>query len=768
MIFALILSMLICTAANGQHESTAAAPINILVLVPWPDNREYAGWDVGLELLPGSRIAAREINARHNILQGFNITTIEAGHDACGVTVHPLTLTNLVWTSIPPLSSNRTATAGVLGLYCSALTAELSRVAGRTGVDLIQLSASYSPLFNDRLNEFRHLFRFVPSADIYTDLLIHITNQYDWNRLAIVTNTENFFYYGISTSLIKAIDKTGKELVYAGSLVKRIKSFTLQVISDIIETRARIIILSAPSYQIADLVCEAYRRDMKYPNYLWIIMDWTLEFLKTELTNCDSEEQLISALEGSIMFYLHYVPRNTSNMHETLSTNKSQQLDDSRRYAKYQKFVEDYKKELETVKEDYKNLIKAGNVTLLGNIEYASILYNQVYGLSLAMNNSISELKAINMTLDEYKYGQPEATEIIENNLKRVVFDGFTGQIRFNDRNEVTLPINVFQVIEGEEVLIHRIANISKLDENEHIELNLSETVDDTVPIEYVTISTALTLVLCTCVLALLILVTLVLVLILKYRHVRKVRANSVKVSMLMFVACYCFITVDIIIIILCSVRLTELAYSALCNLSYFLFYNSSIMLFSAQIFKQQRINMIFSNSTLKVHGWRYSNWMLVLKTMIICLIGDIVLIIIISIKFERQDFYIEYKLRDGITVEYKYPTCYGQDNIVDPILFYGLYSCIGIMLVLNVYHATSAKNTMKEDYKITKFVNLYTIIVFITLCITVPFKEVFFFENPNVLYINVVVFFSVFISASLAQLILFLPLILHVLKKKL
>lgn len=736
--------------AWGQQPS-----INMLVLVPWPDTKEYAGWDLGLDLLPGSRIAATEINSRNDLLDGYNITIIEAGHDACGLTVHSLGLMNLVNTAI----RSRGSIAGVLGLFCSSNTAKLSPIAGRSSVDLIQLSASYSPLFKDQPNKFPHLYRFVPSADVYSRLVIHLADKYQWSRFAIITNTENYFYSGISSSITEAIVESGKEVVYKGSFVKHISSFVSQVISDVIEAKARIIILSAESFQIADLLCEAFqKKGMKYPNYLWFIIDWTLaDFLQTNWTSCDSEDQLYSALEGSVLFYMHFIPLNTTSETQIMPNDSTSHVSTAS-YEKYQNFVKKYWNELENVKNDYKHVIETGNVSVHGNLEYASVLYNQVYGLSLALNSSILELKANNISIENYGYGQSEATSIIERNLKRLSFDGFTGKISFNEYNETTLPILVFQVIDGQDLLMKRVTNISNID-NDGIDLQLNERVGDTVPVLYITISTVFTGILIACMLMSFILVTLLLVLMLKYRHVRRVRASSVKVSILMFIACYLFLIADSTIIIMCSIELTVHVYSSLCNLSYFFFYNASMMLFSAQIFKQERVNIIFSNSSLKIHGWWYSNWMLVVKTISVCLIGDVIWVIVISIKSQRQYFFDDYELQDGITVQLKYPYCYARE---DNGLFYGLYTCIGVLLILNMYHATSAKKTMKEDFRVTKFVNFYTIAVFITLSLTVPFKEAFFIDNKHVLYVNVVVFFSILMSATLAQLILFLPLILH------
>ena len=716
--------------------------ISILVLVPWPDSREYAGWAVGLDLLPGSRIALKEINNDPDLLPGYRINSIEAGHDACGLTEYSLGLTNIIDQAVNPFKPSNVI--AVLGLFCSSSTAALSPVAGRAGIDLIQLSASYSPIFKEEIDRFPHLWRFIPAADIYGNIVIHLAGQYGWSKFAIISNTENTFYDGIASSLVTKLQNTGRQVLYDGSLVKRISSFQSQVLSDLITARARIVFISADSAQVTDLLCSARRRNMYYPNYLWIIADWKVEFLLSNLNTSEcSEVEFLSILEGSVLLYPHLIPDEASTGDH------------------FRTFEENYWKELNSVRNDYQNTITTLSVSVNGDLQYASVLYNQVYAISYALNDSLLKLKANNIQLEEYKYGQPQVTSIIEESLEKVMFKGFTSYVKFDKYKQVAIPINVYQVIDGNSTVIGIVSKPENITET--FGLQFDSRLDDEVPTNYQTIDLALTGIMVMCIILLFLLVTLVMTIVLKYRNVRKIKANSVKVSMLMFVACYAFIVEDILILILCSIELSSRVYGFLCNLNYILMYNAFILLFATQLVKERRIRRIFSKSSLnlQINNWRYSNWMLYLKAIFFCLFGDAILLVTISIDPLSQHFFDSF---EGIEAISQYPYCHS--SITSHIIFYGLYLYLAVLLIMNIYMATRAKKTMKQHFRNTKFINLCMVAVFITFTLTIPFREVFFNDNKYVLYFNVALFFCTLASATLSQLILFLPVVLYGLKE--
>ena len=334
--------------------------VNILALVPWPDTREHANFDIGLELIPGGRMAAAEINNRSDILKGYRVNVIEAGHDACGVVEHTLGLLNLVHFGVNPLRD--TNAVAVVGLYCSSSTIALSSIANR--IDLVQLSASNSPVFNEDKDKFPHLWRFLESASVYASMMIHLMQEYDWSRIAIISNQESVFYDGIARTLVDQLWETKRiRPIYQGQLIKLVSKIESQVLENLVTAEARIVFIAAEDVQIASLLCKAFEQNMFYPNYLWIIADWTLDSLINSGGGCN-EEILKKVLEQCILSGFSLTPLD-----------KTEILDLSQ-YS-YETFLRNYYEELEIVKQDYKDLIVETQTNVAGDPEYSSLLYDQ-------------------------------------------------------------------------------------------------------------------------------------------------------------------------------------------------------------------------------------------------------------------------------------------------------------------------------------------------------------------------------------------------------
>ena len=102
MIFKLL--MLLCAVSTLLVVAGQTTPVKLLVLVPWPSDREDAGWDAGLDLLAGSRVAVNEINNRTDLLKDYHIELVvpEYGHEPCGFVEASQGIKNLIQSSIHP------------------------------------------------------------------------------------------------------------------------------------------------------------------------------------------------------------------------------------------------------------------------------------------------------------------------------------------------------------------------------------------------------------------------------------------------------------------------------------------------------------------------------------------------------------------------------------------------------------------------------------------------------------------------------------------
>ena len=74
--------------ANGEsttdHERDRT-DIYLLNVLPYPDERPFAGWDRGFELIPAGQLAEEQINNRSDILPGYRLNLINVGSEACGI-----------------------------------------------------------------------------------------------------------------------------------------------------------------------------------------------------------------------------------------------------------------------------------------------------------------------------------------------------------------------------------------------------------------------------------------------------------------------------------------------------------------------------------------------------------------------------------------------------------------------------------------------------------------------------------------------------------
>ena len=99
---------------------------------------------------------------------------------------------------------------------------------------MIHLSASNSPFFNQQIDRFPHLWRFLESPNVYADMMIHLMEEYHWSKIAIVVNQVSVFYTGIATSLVDSLRGTERKVIYQGGLLKLVDDIESQVLSELI------------------------------------------------------------------------------------------------------------------------------------------------------------------------------------------------------------------------------------------------------------------------------------------------------------------------------------------------------------------------------------------------------------------------------------------------------------------------------------------------------------------------------------------------------
>ena len=731
-------------SGNGNRtelDDNGAKSIRILALVPWPDNREHAGWDAGPDLLAAGRVAVKEINSRLDLLPEYKLEMIEAGHEACGLTDVNIGVLNLAANAINP--PNHTV-AVVVGLYCSTSAKVIAPIAGIS--DLIQLSAANSPLFRTNSNSFPHLWRFLVSASVYADMMIALMERYGWNKVGVVQDLETVFHSEIAESFLHQVHKDpSKSVLYQAGLVMTKTTLITSALNNLKQTGSRIIFVSATGPQTAKLLCSAADLYMYYPDYMWIITDFLLSSLEYEaesIEGCNSTK-IRRALNGSLIGYFNIGPKNDS----VVFVNASNET--------YGEYKAKYAVELENIRADFQE------TNIEGDALYAGILYDQVWAFALSLQIALPELRRNNISIEEYKYGQPTTTGILENALSQVSFQGVTGHIKFSKDHEVSTPIDIYQVHNGTEVLIG-VFNISNSNVYS-LDINMNHVVDDDIEVIIIYLPQGATIFLYCATAIVALILTIILISFIYRRNDPRIKATSPYFTLFMFFGCYCLCAVCVVRITYSSFNLSHLDFNVLCNMQTFLVYNGLSFVFVTLFIKLLRIHKIFNNKKLKYLGWRWSTCFLSIVVFVMTLIPNIIAVLWVTIDPQRRTVQTEYVHNTPLLQKCEQYVC------TSPLLgvwhsMMTLY--LSFLLIMVVYLAARTRRIPHNNFKDTKKVNIFIFIFVLTFIISAVFLWIFIAIEAAIVGQTVIVIGEL-LMVSECQFILFLPKVIGPVKRQ-
>ena len=424
----LLFLFLLSRSVATEIKTNPITQLSVLVLVPYPDFNPNSGWSNGIELLPAARIAAREINNRADILPGYNLSLVEASSDACGLEFGSIGISNFVRYALSNKMSNKAI--AVTGLVCSTVTEAVSSIAGRPEVDVVQLSLSNSPLLRDT-RKYKRLWHVLPSSRIFIDTTMSLIKHFSWSKITLLYSEANVLTESTTDAFIDTLSNTTIQYELIGI---RSSPIFIHKALDLIEAESnRIIFTSISSLDdLSHLMCEAFSRGLTWPCYAWIFQLLTYsEVLLLEQSFC-SQHALIQAMNMSLI--LNYRLDNNNN-NDVLVSGKT-----------YGQFCKEYLDELQKIKsEDFvQEYLSAGYVFSDDGNLYSNPMYDEIWGLGLAINNSLGDIKRSGLSLNDYSYNNTQLTNIIQEHLTNVRFNGAVGEIDFNE--EPSLPIYIHQV----------------------------------------------------------------------------------------------------------------------------------------------------------------------------------------------------------------------------------------------------------------------------------------------------------------------------------
>ena len=667
----------------NANETTVLYLLNVQ---PYPDSRPFAGWDRGFELIPAGRLAIEQINNQSDLLPGYRLELIDIESEACGISVINTGRVNFYRHLVDPNS----LVVGVVGLFCSTVTAAISPIANHPGIDYIQVAGSTSPLFQN-VAAYPRLFQTISSSIVFNRATLRLMDKFTWRKISSVHDENGVFFTTTADNFASIINAN-----HSLELVTRIPTslrFISETFTNLRQAGARIVYASLTVPEAANLMCEAYKGGFLWPGYVYIFHERTLqEFLESE--SACGERELTEALEG---VFLHQYRLHAEAGDRLVSG------------WTYEEYHDEYLQRLT-------EFANATGMQLQDN-SYATVLHDEVWSLALALNRS---LETLNISLADYGFGQTTVTNTIAENLDNVSFQGAAGYVKFNSYREAGSSVNIFQVQSGQPVLVG-VYNPNSDDLSLNNSRLLSAVPADRFETVYELLPQWLMIIIFSICGLSYILTTVILVLFLYFRNKPEIKATSPYLSLMMFAACYLVYTASVMRTIHRSFVIGTNAFTAVCNVEIWCGSIGFDIIFATLFVKLLRIYHVFGVFRKTSKYW--SDQYLFLGVMLICSGGVLILILwtaIDIIHLETSEMYVP----NAQPPYYMATTRCSSTNL--GIWLAAAFSYTGVIILLVMFLAIQTRHVKLQNFKDTKKVNAYIFTTVIVLAIVLPLWYVF------------------------------------------
>ena len=399
-----LILFVICYPVSAENESQSQLPtLHLLAMVPLAETRLFPYHKEHWEILSAAELAVDKLNRRDDILPGYRLELIPVNTETCNHSLVTEAPVNFVRQYV---TGGDLSIVGVVGLVCSRVTQAISPLAGRAGINLLQISAgAISPLFASE-KEYPLLYRMISSSAVYNDVVLSLMATFQWRRISMVRDATLIQHTSTADNFVAKLDeRTELELVFLGDTTPTCPT---SPVHNLILKRARIIYASVTAYEARELLCEMYQKGYRWPDFVWLFHDLSIEDLILSAEKCD-KDAMQTAVEG--VFLLKY----------RLQPNPNTILVSGQTYSEYLTEVHNYTNG------------KQEN-------QHANSMHDSVWAFALALNNSVSKDLRHNVT------------RMVEKNLRNVHFSGSQGIIAFNEEREVVTGVDIFYVRNGEEI----------------------------------------------------------------------------------------------------------------------------------------------------------------------------------------------------------------------------------------------------------------------------------------------------------------------------
>ena len=652
------------TMMTFAHAQSQQSDLNIIAVVSVPKaGREGPthSWERGLEILPGAHLAVKHINDS-NILGNYSLNLIEIITEGCDVNT---ALVEFIGHVTKPGQS----IVGIVGPLCKEATLAIASLS-LTEYEQFHL-VQVSPASALDTSRYRYLYRMLPSSNTYTETVLGLMKEFNWNKIAVLcgSNEDHYYCRAAESFVLSVSDRDLIELVFSGEVAPEEPSI-IPTLEYLRQSGAKIVVAFLPPVQTSLVVSAAFNKGMKWPDYAWILPDHSVE----EISNATAAEGLL------------------------LLQPQLEAGDDSFHIISNITYSEYYN--------EYVELLASG--PSLQRNPYANVFYDSVWALALALNNTIDTTNL---------HDQNIATERISEEISQFSFPGTLRNVEFNGSHSRTNPsVDILHIINKEAQHVGYYNQVSGTVINMSL---FGDIPSDELERHYILFTPALTGIVSSIVAFCILFITAMLFLYWYYREESEIKATSTRLSLLIFLGCYLMCIFTLVNAVFAGMSVPTSAGAAFCcTLSWGSFISVALILATllVKLLRVYRVFTLFGKT-----GKLYSD--AGLMVMILILLSGLVIILTIWAAVDTYNI-DEIETFNSKTTPPHYDieqTCHSKEEVIFTGTAVTYLASVSVPLLLLAF---KTRMVWRHDFKDTKKVSalVFTLALLTSFCVPLWF----------------------------------------------
>ncbi len=601
-------------------------PLYVIASGPYPDLLEGdSAWPGGIPLVSAVRLAFKHINSNSAILQDYRLEALE---DDSGCRLPSKALLSFHHKNF--YSGKKVV--GIVGPGCSGSTLLVAPLLSRSSVSIIQIAPSATSPAIQALNESTTFTMITPLSMV--GAFVATMKNNNWKQLTIVYDANRLLFTEFQAEVSKQIlleedMKIVNSLIFLDGDTEAERFYR---VDDVRQGHSRVVLLLMEPVSAVRFLCVAYNKGLYYPRYQWVLLEKSygefVERLEKFAYNgrqyeCTTE-QLAVAANGAIISQFQLKQAN-----DTVITPNNIAFHDYRK-----QLTVEFKKHFDEERVQ-RAVHSTESIYVLSQLTPKNNWENLYYDAAWAMGIALDAAAKRGVNLSEYKYGQPNTTQILIEELLNVDFEGSVGPVKFSEDRTVRSPIVVSQLWRNnyskglrETVVALFVRNRLYYLNNETDFSYISDTFGEMEDRVHYSVGIILNLI----TLAITLVTALLQIAFLHWFKRKSIRATSPEISHLIFSGCYLFSIATILFT--CQQTLSfdstilKLQYSIICNLITWCLLLGFSLIFGTVFAKVWRVFKLFRHFRNERPGIFLSDQSLVAAVTVLVIIDCVICII--------------------------------------------------------------------------------------------------------------------------------------------